>query len=211
MKKLLISISLFAMSSLVNAASQRTELTLVWQVDAVGHVRVPISVALKSLMFYNFEASGFYTTDQTCDFYPVGNSPIRIAFEKDASIKHLSGRIVDIAVPRSYASWDALPDATKIIIGYCCKQRELKATLKLPDISLQISEPDLMQETMDRIHQSRKEMEDAAAMVARAPLAATMSAVQAFDSLRDSFAIYTTPPLAQLPLAMQAALKDDGE
>jgi hypothetical protein len=148
MKKLLVSISLLIMSSLVNAAAEGKKLTLIWKVGVDAEVFFPGCTDSHS-----FTCGTYVMADEKvwprCRFSPVAGatSPIRLQFGEDPFCnehhkkRHVANKTLTIDLPPTYASWDEIPNKAEIIAYYnwSSTQKFVQADLRLPMVPLAVT------------------------------------------------------------------------
>lgn len=117
MKKRLICIGLFTLSSFVHAASfaAKKQFTLVWRVEADARVRLPGEPRHRHVHSF---------PDDNLKFSPPAgvSSPIFIEFDRTPSrdtvqANYFRGKSLKVEVPGGVASWRALPDGTTIVVA----------------------------------------------------------------------------------------------
>lgn len=152
MKKLLLCISLLAISRFIEAAAGEPKplLYIVWKMGISGKVTMPDTRKQSHCFPYvsNGGASLWTFCPQSGDSSPLflhfdKNSDCRdedsLMLEKRKALCPRSGEptIVSVELPKTYAAWDRLPYGTKIFLRYS-RSRKVAASLQFPATPLQV-------------------------------------------------------------------------
>lgn len=186
MKKLLICIGLFTASSHVDAAATaKKQLSLVWRLDADAMVQLPGEIGQRYVRRFPAEDLRFFPS-------PGINSPIFIEFLwapkcDTEQAKLWSGTEQKIEIPEGVASWDALPDQTKIVVATYRARHDCEPLFEvtLGQSSLRISQSHSVERSIAGIQDSMASVAAAVTLVAQAPLAAHVASEIRAATLKD--------------------------